>query len=116
MDAKIQLCQEGRRPDLSNGSRQRGTKIRVDFYGRERQRLQSVVSGEIGQRCGRSLKGLAPWRQRTHLTLTLPLSRTDAGKFPNITAAQRDQLVADLVAAAASRERAVTGATQDNGD
>ena len=75
-----------------------------------------MVSGGIKQRRGRSLEGLTPRRRRTHLTLTVPLSRTDARKFPNITAAQRDQLVADLLAAAASREGAVTGATHDDGD
>ena len=81
-----------------------GTEICIDFYGRERKRIQSVVYREIEQRCGRSLEGLAPRRQRTHLTLTLPLSRIDARKFPNITAAQQDQLVAHLLAAAASQE------------
>jgi hypothetical protein len=58
---------------------------------------------------------LTPRRQRTHLHPALSLSRTDAGKFPNITASQRDQLMADLLTAATSREQAITGASHDDG-
>jgi len=45
----------------------------------------------------------------------LSFSRTDARKFPNITTTQRDQLLDDLLAAAASREQAITGASHDDG-
>jgi hypothetical protein len=54
-------------------------------------------------------------RRRTHLSPALSFPRTDAGKFPNSTATQRDQLLDDLLAAAASRERAITGASHDDG-
>jgi hypothetical protein len=42
------------------------------------------------------------------------LPQTDVKLFRNITATQQDQLTADFTAAVATRERAVTGATQDN--
>ena len=57
-----------------------------------------MVCGEIEQCCRCSLSGFAPGRQRTHLnTNTLsPLPTTDADEFQDISAAQRDQLLADL--------------------
>jgi hypothetical protein len=51
----------------------------------------------------------------THLSPVLSFPQTDAGKFPNITATKRDQLLVDLLAAAASRERAITEASHDDG-
>jgi hypothetical protein len=46
-----------------------------------------VIRQEIKQR---ALKGLAPQQQRTNLYYTMSLSRTDASKFPFISAAQQD--------------------------
>ena len=74
-----------------------------------------MVRGKKKQRRGHALEGLAPRRRQTHLSPALSFPRTDAGKFPNITATQRDQLLVDLLAAAASRERAITGASHDDG-
>ncbi len=45
----------------------------------------------------------------------LPFLQIDARAFWDIFAPQQDQLVADLHAAAATRERTITGASQDNG-
>jgi hypothetical protein len=45
----------------------------------------------------------------------LPFPQTDARAFQDISAPRQDQLMADLHAAAAARERAITGASQDNG-
>ena len=39
----------------------------------------------------------------------------DASKFPFFSTAQQDQLLDDLLAAAASREQAITGASHDDG-
>ena len=44
----------------------------------------------------------------------LSLPGTDAGKLPNISTTQWDQLMADLLAAAAARDWAITGASHDN--
>ncbi len=44
----------------------------------------------------------------------LSLPGTDAKKLPNISTTQQDQLMADLLAAAAARERAITGASHNN--
>ena len=57
-----------------------------------------MVCGEIEQCCQCSLSGFAPGRQQTHLnTNTLsPLPTTDADELQDISAAQRDQLLADL--------------------
>ena len=74
-----------------------------------------MVRREEEQRRGCAVEGLAPQHGRTHLSAPLSFPRADANKFPNITASQRDQLLADLLAAAASRERAITGASHDNG-
>jgi len=49
----------------------------------------------------------------THLYSTLPFPKPDASPFRDITATQRDQLLADIAAAAIARERAVTGGTHD---
>ena len=74
-----------------------------------------MVRRKKKQRCGRALEGLAPRRRQTHPFPALSFPRTDAGKFLNITATQRDQLLVDLLAAAASRERAITGASHNDG-
>ena len=64
-----------------------------------------MVCGEIEQRRRRTLSGLAPGRQRTHLNTSSPLPTTDA---------KQDQLLADFATAALTRERAVTGGTRDD--
>jgi hypothetical protein len=51
----------------------------------------------------------------THLYFTLSFPQTDAGKFPCISTAHRDQLMADLLAVATSREQAITGAIHNDG-
>jgi len=73
-----------------------------------------MVRGEIEQLCRCTPSGLAPGRKRTHLNTLSPLPTTDAKAFQDVSAAQRDQLLADFATAALTRERTVTGGTHDN--
>jgi hypothetical protein len=115
MDEKIQFRRARRRLQPSGDSCQCSEEIRVDFHERGREKLQSVVCRKVEQRRGRTFARLAQERQRTHPHLTLSLPRTDAEKFPHIANSQQDQLMADLLTAAAARERAITGASHDDG-
>ena len=73
-----------------------------------------MVRGETEQHCRCSLSELAPGGQRTHLNTPSPLPTTDADAFQDISAAQRDQLLADFATAVLTCERANTGGTHDN--
>ncbi len=114
MDAKIKLQQSWQRPRPSHSPCRRSSPPHPFIYGRRNKRIQSVVHGEIKQRCRCILSGLAPGQQRTHLNTPSPLPTTDADALQNISAAQRDQLLADFATAAITREQAVTGGTHDN--
>ena len=72
-----------------------------------------MVHRKTEQRRRCSLLRLAPGRQRTHLNTPPSLPTTDADAFQDISAAQRDQRLADFAAAALTREQAVMGETQD---
>ena len=73
-----------------------------------------MVSGEEKQRRGCSLSGVAKDQEQTHPNSSLPFPKSDARPFQDITTPQRDQLLADITAAAIARERAVTGGTHDS--
>jgi hypothetical protein len=72
-------------------------------------------AGKSNKRCGGALKRLASQQRRNNLYFTLSLPGTDAGKLPNISPTQLDKLMADLLAAAAACERAITEASHDDG-
>ena len=72
-----------------------------------------MVHRETEQRRQCSLLRLEPGRQRTHLNTPPSLPTTDDDAFQDISAAQRDQRLADFAAAALTREQAVMGGTRD---
>ncbi len=72
-----------------------------------------MVCGEEKQCRRRSLMRVAKDKQKSYLYFVLPLPKSDAEPFQDITDTQQNQLLADLTAAAIAREQAVTGGTHD---
>jgi hypothetical protein len=72
-----------------------------------------VVSREKKQRRGHSLRRVAKHQQKSYLYFALPLPKSDAKPFQDITDTQQDWLLADLTAAAIACEQAVAGGRHD---
>ncbi len=98
----------------SDGPHQDSAPSRQPFLWRGHQGILPMVPGPGEQRCRHYLAWFWSFWQWTNPNYPqhLPLSASTA--FSNITVAQRNQLVVDLVAAETSREGAVTGSTHEN--
>ncbi len=74
-----------------------------------------MVSRQRQYRCRRTITRFRPLGLRTNIDppLFVPLAASPA--FSDSTASQRNQLVADLIAAEAAREGAVMGSTHEDG-
>ncbi len=114
MDEEDEFYQKRQQCNSISDEGQRSPTLRLHFHGWQHQGLQSMVPREEEQCCGCPLLRLALPQLRTHFNFTPSFPLADAQTFCYITDPQRDQLMADLAAAAAAHERAITGVTHDN--
>ena len=96
MGAKIKSQQSWQRTPSNHSPHRHCPPPHSFVHGCKNKRIQSVVHQKTEQRHRRTLLGLAPGWQRTHLNTLSQLPTTDAGTIQDISASQQDQLLADF--------------------